>query len=149
MFVFSKRFSSGILTYLPLVRAWCLDGGAGGLAPLTCALFSSPAGDAAQPLLRGLCECAVGLGTAPDQVIPSQHHQAEVRQWAVKRAERLGGRSWGRRHNTPGRAAAWHSWKGPGFEVRQTWLQIQAQPFPTDVTVGKFLSKTSSQTSHL
>ncbi|XP_032717121.1 DNA mismatch repair protein Mlh1 isoform X3 [Lontra canadensis] len=33
--------------------------------------------NAAEPLLCGLRESAVGLGTASDQVIPSQHHQTE------------------------------------------------------------------------
>ncbi|XP_059018122.1 DNA mismatch repair protein Mlh1 isoform X2 [Mustela lutreola] len=38
---------------------------------------STTSRDAAEPLLCGLCESAVGLGTASDQVIPSQHHQTE------------------------------------------------------------------------
>lgn len=64
---------------------------------------SSSPGDAPKPLLCGLCDSSVGLGTAPDQAVSSQHYQAQVNLY-VKAAEppeeqslKIGTRAGGRR----------------------------------------------------
>ncbi|XP_041097580.1 DNA mismatch repair protein Mlh1-like, partial [Polyodon spathula] len=37
-----------------------------------------PPGDAPESLLHGLCQSTMGTDTAPDQTLPSQHHQAQA-----------------------------------------------------------------------
>lgn len=76
-FIFGPRPVALLSLVLALGALGC-KGVSGGCHDVTGFLFSSSPRDAAPPLLRGLCERAVGPGTASDQAVPSQHHQTEV-----------------------------------------------------------------------
>ena len=73
--VFLRPWAAFCCVIVSSPGAWCVGLQRVRCHYVTCFLSSSSPRDVAQPLLRGLRESSVGLGTASDQAIPSQHHQ--------------------------------------------------------------------------